>query len=383
MQEITNKIPIVMDTQSVEKIREALNQILYVPSEQIKPRIIEELLLFFQETFQDKHHDLKVFIAYQGERVSGFVTSMVDPQYSSYSRKCGTFGWLTVYDFDTCKLLLTECEKHVKSHKIRKIRGNINYPKRFGGLGIQDKGFFHDMMYGVAFDDPASNKLEFLEKMGYEKESEYACMHVTQRLWSKGKTLDEDIRVGHITLGELIKRKGEILDIAQNSFYTILPDAPGGENRLDEIIETYKQVPKSFYKIKEGFNPKTHTDIPYILEAWNSYDTEKVNTWVHCAFDRKTDKLVGAIFCLPDLYEDWLGKPITRANVDTAVVRKEYAGKGIFSALNNLGRLTLEMSGIKYFEGTTIWYNNQDAVNSIFPHCTHIRRHYVVQKRIR
>ena len=65
------------------------------------------------------------------------------------------------------------------------------------------------------------------------------------------------------------------------------------------------------------------------------------------------------------------------------MVRKDYAGRGIFSALNNIGQLTCNLNGIKYYEGTTIWTNNIDAVNSIFPHCKHIRKYYVLQKRIR
>jgi len=372
----------IAESEDLKEIRHALSEKLYVPNTVLKPRIIEELLAFFKRALQSDQYDMKFHIAYRGNQVSGFVSSMADKNYTSYSRKCGTFGWLTSYEFDTCKALIAACESHMRSHKLRKARGALNYPKILGGLGFQDMGFNKEMMYGVAFDDPHSKKIEFLEKLGYIKESEYACMHVTQRLWSKGKELDPSIRVGHIPLEELEAYEDDLLEMGKNSFYSVLPDA-FGEGRLFELINLYRKVPKSFYAIKEGFDPHTQTDIPYIQEAWNSYDLENMNTWTHLAFDKATDTIVGAIFCLPDLYEHWLGLPITRSNVDTAIVHKDYAGKGIFSALNNLGRLTLEMNGITYFEGTTIWYNNQDAVNSIFPHCVHIRRHNVVQKRIK
>jgi hypothetical protein len=100
------------------------------------------------------------------------------------------------------------------------------------------------------------------------------------------------------------------------------------------------------------------------------------------AFDRNTGELVGILLGLPDLYEKWGGNPITRANVDTAMVKKGYYGRGIFSALNNLGQLTCNLYGVHYFEGTTIWSNNSRAIETIFPHCTPTRKHYMVQKRI-
>ncbi len=83
-----------------------------------------------------------------------------------------------------------------------------------------------------------------------------------------------------------------------------------------------------------------------------------------------------------DIFQAWAGKPITRVNVDTAMVKKGYYGKGIFSALNNLGQLTCRIFGIDYFEGTAIWSNNSRAIDTIFPHCKPIRKHYVVQKRV-
>ena len=54
------------------------------------------------------------------------------------------------------------------------------------------------------------------------------------------------------------------------------------------------------------------------------------------AFDRGSGKLIGAILAIADLFQGWLGQAITQINVDTVMVNKNYAGKGIFSALNNM-----------------------------------------------
>ena len=64
------------------------------------------------------------------------------------------------------------------------------------------------------------------------------------------------------------------------------------------------------------------------------------------------------------------------------MVKKGYFGKGIFSALNNIGQLTCNLHGVDYFEGTAIWSNNSRAIDTIFPHCSPLRKHNVVQKRI-
>ena len=64
------------------------------------------------------------------------------------------------------------------------------------------------------------------------------------------------------------------------------------------------------------------------------------------------------------------------------MVKKCYYGKVIFSALNNIGQLTARLFGIEYYEGTAIWSNNDRAINTIFPHCAPIRKHYITQKRV-
>ena len=45
-------------------------------------------------------------------------------------------------------------------------------------------------------------------------------------------------------------------------------------------------------------------------------------------------------------------------------------------------QLTCRIFGIDYFEGTAIWSNNSRAIDTIFPHCNPIRKHFVVQKRV-
>ncbi|MHA1234030.1 MAG: hypothetical protein ACTSQL_02965, partial [Promethearchaeota archaeon] len=112
-------------------------------------------------------------------------------------------------------------------------------------------------------------------------------------------------------------------------------------------------------------------------------DLENIVSTGIFAFDRRSGELVGILMAQPNLFQLWAGESLTHMNVDTVIIKKEYAGKGIFSALHNIGKnLSSAVYGYNYFEGTTIWANNDRAIKSIFPHSSPLRTHYVVQKRI-
>jgi len=250
-----------------------------------------------------------------------------------------------------------------------------------GGIGIQNMGFQEQMLYGVAFSNPDSQTISYLESLGYQRESEYTCVYVAKKMWNKGKKINKDIIFRYFPLQELYEYIEDIKNLANNSLYEILPDS-SGIKRIFEFFDAFSKIPKTFYKIKEDFNPKNYSEIPQFIDTWQTCDLKKTEPFAPMAFDKNTGELVGILLGLPDLYEVWSGGPITRCNVDTAMVKKGYFGKGIFSALNNLGQLTCNLYGVNYFEGTTIWSNNSRAIDTIFPHCKPSRKHLVVQKRL-
>ncbi|HDZ18543.1 MAG TPA: hypothetical protein ENH75_09645 [archaeon] len=372
----------VRETSSLKEIEDILHAVLFVPEIRIKSKVINELITYLGSKFIDPGYKIKVFVAYKNSEPSGFVISQIDPYYTSYSRKCGTFGWLHADDFQTCKMLIKKCERFTKKNGVRKLRGNINFPKNLGGIGIQFMGFEQEMLYGVAYNNPNSKTLEYLDLLGYKRESEYSCVRVEQKTWDKGKKIDEGIEFRYFTLKELKTMVLEIGNLAKNSFYEILPDA-SGKNRIFEFFDAFSQVPNSFKKLPDRFDPKSYSDIPQFVEALETCDLEKIEICAPMAFDKQTGELVGALLGLHDIFQAWKGVPITRVNVDTAMVKKGYYGKGIFSALNNLGQLTARIFGIDYFEGTAIWSNNSRAIDTIFPHCKPVRKHYIFQKRVK
>ncbi|MEJ2251676.1 MAG: hypothetical protein P8Y70_19205 [Candidatus Lokiarchaeota archaeon] len=64
------------------------------------------------------------------------------------------------------------------------------------------------------------------------------------------------------------------------------------------------------------------------------------------------------------------------------MISKNNTGRGIFSALNTAGIIGSKLHGGTYIEGTTIWSNNEKAINTLFSHSEVVWEHFVVQKRI-
>lgn len=384
MVQVLKKIDIsqvrVREVYDLAEIKEALESKLYVPDYNIRNKIISELITYLKSKFKDPRYKIKPLIAYNNTKIVGFVIGQIDPFFTSYSRKCGTFGWLFADSFKVCHTLIKECEIFLKENKVRKVRGNINFPKNLGGFGIQFMGFKQQMLYGVAYTNPQSKLLDYLSELGYRKESEYSCVYVAQKSWDKGKKIDRNIEFRYGSMKELYGYVDDIRNLAIDSFHEILPDA-SGSNRILEFFKAFESIPKSFYRIK-AFNPKIYSDVPHFVETWETQNLEKIEPLAPMAFDKNKNELIGILLGLPDLFQTWRGDAITRCNVDTAMVKKGYFGKGIFSALNNLGQLTANLFGVNYFEGTGIWSNNSRAISTIFPHCEQIRKHYVVHKRL-
>ena len=369
-------------TRDISEIQLVLTELLYVPDEKLKLVVVLELLDYFAEKFSKPDYKIKFIYTKRAENITGFVVCQIDNDYKSYGMKCPTFGWLHAKDFRSCELLMGECEDFVRENKLRKIRGPINFPKIAGGIGYQTEGFEAPMLNGIAFNEPNSKVLEFLQELGYKKESKYSCVEVVNSNWNKGNNLDKDIMLRFLPTSEIRKLRSKILSLAQSSFYSVLADAPGGQSRFEEMMESYDLAFGNRTVVKKDFDPRTISSIPEFIEAWESCDINDIVPCCPLAFDRTTGELVGIIMTLPNLFQLWIKEPPTHLNVDTVIIKKEYAGRGIFSSLQNVGQITSRLHGFNYIEGTTIWANNDRAIKTIFPHSTPLRTHYVVQKRI-
>ncbi len=372
----------VFNTRDISEIQLVLTDLLYVPEDKLKLVVVLELLDYFTEKFAKPGYKIEFFYTKESEDITGFVVCQIEKDYRSYGMKCPTFGWLHAKNFRSCELLMNECEDFVRRNKFRKLRGPINFPKIIGGIGYQVEGFNAPMINGVAFNEPCTKVLEVLEELGYKKESKYSCLEVVNSNWSKGNSLDKEIVMRFLPTNEIRKLREKIMSLAQSSFHSVLADAPGGQCRFEEMMESYDLVFGDRVAVKNEFDPSSYSSIPEFIEAWESCDLDNIVPCCPVAFDRTTGELVGIIITLPNLFQLWSHEPLTHLNVDTVIIKKEYIGRGIFSSLQNVGQIICKAYGFKYVEGTTIWSNNDRAIKTIFPHCSPLRTHYVVQKRI-
>ena len=374
---------------SPQELRYIFESLLYVPDNRIKPYIIDKIIQYYAPKLVDPTYKINCIVALQREVPVGFVICQVHPHYTSYGRKCCVFSWLIADEFEVFKALMDACESFAQENRMRRLRGPINFPKIIGGMGIQTSGFQEQMLSGLAFGSEDSEIKSYLKRLGYRWESEYTCLRVEAQTWGKGKKVDNDIALKFWTVDEVESLREPVLDLVQRSFHGIVPDSSGLDEKFEELLYTIRSLPQSYYEIEEPFIPEDWTKIPEFIESFKEKNMRKVISFWPTAYDKNTQKMVGILATHPDLFEIYLNGTATRINVDTAMVDKDYSGRGIFSAMNNIGQLACNVHGISYFEGTHIWtknskgVNNQRAIDTIFPHCRPIRTYMVFEKKMK
>lgn len=372
------------------ELSKCLEKVLYVPREVFKDRIIGIIVDYIAEKRKDPRFVVKPVVAYRDDIPVGFVNCMVHPDYKTYGRKALTFGWLLYDSYEVCKILMTSVEKIGRRYRFRRIRGPINFPKGLGGIGFQTSGFEQPLLYGVAFNSPKINYISDLEEFGYTYETEYACLHVDAKDWDKGKEIDENIEFRYYSFEQIPSILTEAKKLGKYSFQTLLPDTTSGEKRWRELFVLHRHIQHSNPLLPDNFSEITNNKT--FLESWKGTNLTDIDSLFPIAFDKSSGEIVGFLLGIPNIYEEWganSNEAIHTVNVDTALVHPDYKGKGIFSGLNNIGQLTCGFYGIDTFEGTYVWtnsvkgINNEEAINSIFPHCSTVRKHIIVEKKIR
>jgi hypothetical protein len=375
---------ILRDVKDVSKIYNAILNTFYSKNKDLLIFIAEYLKNYFQEQFKRAENHNKVFIAYSGEDPIGFISAQLNPNYRSKNKSCGTFGYLTAKTRKACIKLIKITEEFFSAINVRKIRGNVNFPKGLGGTGIllEDKRE-NNPLFGVPFNDLDFPYIPILEDLGYKQDTLYHSVHVYNKIWENAKKVKGAIRFGYLSPQEILERYNEILNIAKNVFGPILPDTSGGLERIKELLDIYSKVPDSFYNIKDNFDPEKLTDIPEILDAIEMFDPKMHTIWAGFAFDKKTEEIVGVALSIPNLYQMCMGQPITEVNADTMMVKKGYEGRGIFSGMNAMGQLNFKRYGVDYVEGTTIWDKSERVFKKIVPFTKIVRKYVVFQKRLK
>ena len=82
----------VIEVRNLSQIKSALLEALWVPDERLKPKIVSEIINYFETKFSNPESKIKFFVASQNKRITGFVSCQIDDEYKSYGMNCPTFG---------------------------------------------------------------------------------------------------------------------------------------------------------------------------------------------------------------------------------------------------------------------------------------------------
>ena len=107
----------VIEVRNSSQIESALLELLSVPDERLKPKIVSEIVSYFDGKFSNPESKTKFFVASQNNKITGFVSCQIDGEYKSYGMPCPTFGWLHAQDLETCEALMVESERFVHENK--------------------------------------------------------------------------------------------------------------------------------------------------------------------------------------------------------------------------------------------------------------------------
>ena len=74
----------VIEVKNSSQIKSALLELLWVPDERLKPKIVAEIVSYFESKFSNPESKVKFFVARQNQSITGFVSCQIDDEYKSY-----------------------------------------------------------------------------------------------------------------------------------------------------------------------------------------------------------------------------------------------------------------------------------------------------------
>ncbi|MHA1674924.1 MAG: hypothetical protein ACTSYI_15010 [Promethearchaeota archaeon] len=320
-----------------------------------KPFWFKLYLKSYFETQRIKMHGVLFFAVEETNpsTIKGCIYCELEPDHLTYGKNVPIFGWVQVNSEETLKFLYTHVEKYVKDHGHTELRGPINPPKLFGGWGAMVKGFDQPLLVDSARNDP--NLAAWIENAGFNKEAEYVSLQVDEPLDVPNPFPDKNIELISIPINELSKRRtitAQLNEFVLKNFVGNLPDSSLSQKKQDEIFQVLSMVP-------EGENY-------YII-----------------AYDHDEQKMMALIIEIPNIYEQWMGKPISTTNVNTVIVAKEYRNQQFSHwVYKKIVDKLREKNGIKIHIGGTVWSKNVPALTSFLKICDEVARFHVYQKSL-
>ena len=119
-----------------------------------------------------KYCSHKLWLVFDGERVVGRISAMVNPRYNErYGTRRARFGWFDcIKDIEVARLLIGTAEAWAKEQGMDEIHGPLYY-NTFGKQGMLVEGYHNIPPFNCLYNYPYYN--EFMTELGYEKECDW------------------------------------------------------------------------------------------------------------------------------------------------------------------------------------------------------------------
>ena len=273
----------------------------------------------------------KLFLAKDSESQDtiGCVYCELKPFHNSYGKQIPIFGWLQADTEEICHALLSNIWEFVQDNNFDCLRGPINTPSIYGGWGVRTEGFSNKPLVNSATN---SEKLaNWISNAGWDMDTEYVSVCGTK--WDSSHCSFPNIELKSFPISEL-KHNTQLLTqlskFVENNFVQRLPDTTG-ENKMMRMFNLLDNLERG-----EEF---------YVI-----------------AFDRITGEIAGAILEIPNIFDLWQNKPISSADIDTAIISKKYRNANLFLWMYFKFQEKLIERGVKTHIGATIWKKNLPAM---------------------
>lgn len=244
----------------------------YVPELHIAQR---DLLTPGKHPFHD-HSEIKLFLAYDGDRVTGRIAAIFNNNHNKFKNTTdGFFGFFDVENNEaTAKALFDEAEKWLKNKGAKKIIGPVN-PSTNEHTGLLIEGFDEPPVVMMTYNQPYYLKL--IEEQGYQKSVDLLAYHLSTDTVDKRTLLLKETLLGRLNNNGITIRKINLKDF---------------KNEVERVLSVYNQA----WAENTGFVPMTDKEFKYMAK-----DLKMILDKDFCLLAEHKGKTIGFALAIPDV----------------------------------------------------------------------------------
>lgn len=354
---------------------------LYKGNKYYVPSFFDDELKLFnkKKNVYSEYSDSYFYLAYKDGKIAGRIGAIVNYACikKTGQRNLRFTRFDVIDDFEVAKALFETVESLAKALEMTGVHGPWGY-NDIDKEGMLIKGFYYIATFGTMYNYDYYPK--FIEKLGYEKETEWLERRITLKEWP-GKKSEQ--------LAEYMLKRHNLRDVADGSM------------KMSKVLNLYgEKVFKLLdicYKDLDGVVPLTQNFVKYILAQLKLVFNQRYISVII----NKDDEVVGlgaGVRSFAEAMNKCKGKVLpfglfrilhSLKHSDTIEfllvgIHPDYQKTGLLALVFSKIQENLVEDGIKYGETNCTLEDNAD-INSVwegYPHIKHKRRRCYIKKII-